>query len=697
MHSDSEKLIRLLIVDEGLHQAEQITSSLRSSGLHVLAEHAEDDEDMTEIINSKPLDLILFSMDLPDFSLQQAQHLIHECGRHLSLIGITDKISEPLVVHAMEQGAQDIVLSTELEHLALVVKREAQNLKLWRKFVGNEKELHESEKRCQSLLANSKDAVAYVHEGMHIYANAPYLDLFGHTDFDEVEGVPLIDMVESSQQDTLKQFLRNLSQNKNTTNELNLNLIHHSGEVIQGQLEFSRASFDGEPCTQILIRSKADTSELEEQINYLHKHDLVTGLYNRQYFMDKLQAYIDEAISGGKPSVMLYISIDNFTHVRDTVGISGCDILINDIAKILEQGSGDDERVCRFGAYSYTILCHNKDKQEVEAGTANLLKMIEQNISDIGKQSISATCSISIYYIDENVPPNPNEIIARAERNLDQIQRNGGNRAEAYVPVAGEMSQEEEDAAISRKIKAAISNNSISPRFQPVVSIGGASGERYEITRQLKTEEDEILSDAELMPSAERSGSAKTLDRWSIMQAIRIIGKSIQANRKVDIFVTLSADSIQDPTLARWIAQRLQGSKIPGERLVIGLNEAHAVSQLKAAKTLFKGLKQLHCQVFLDGFGTGLNPFQLVKHLPADYLRINAAYMDGLSSNQENQVSIREITEQASSMEIRCIVPNVADASVLSVLWSVGADFVQGDFLQAPSDRMNYDFTSMSS
>ena len=697
MDSDSEKLIRLLIVDEGLHQAEQIASSLRSSGLHVLAEHAEDAEDMSEIINSKPLDLILFSMDLPDFTLQQVQQLIHQCGRHLSVIGLSDKINEPMVVHAMEQGAQDILLSSELEHLALVVRREAQNLKMWRKYVSNEKELHESEKRCQSLLANSKDAVAYVHEGMHIYANKPYLELFGHTDFDEVEGMPLIDMVESSQQETLKQFLRNLSQNKNTSNELSLNLVHHSGEVIQGQVEFSRASFDGEPCTQILIRSKADTSELEEQINYLHQHDLVTGLYNRQYFMDKLQEYIDNAISGGKHSVMLYISIDNFQHVRDTVGISGCDILINDIAKILQQGTGENEHVCRFGAYSYTILCSGKEKADVEVGTQNLLKMIEQNISEIGKQSISSTCSISIYFIDENVPSNPNEIIARAERNLDQIQNEGGNRSRIYVPVAGEMTQEEEDGEITRKIKVAISSNNLMPLFQPIVSIGGASGERYELTRQLKTEQGEILTDADLLPSAERSGSAKTLDRWSIAQAVKIIAKSVAANRKVDIFVALSADSIQDATLARWIAQRLQGAKVPGERLVLTINEAHAVNQLKAAKTLFKGLKQLHCQVVLDGFGTGLNPFQLVKHLPADYLRINAAYMDGLSTNKDNQDSIRSMTEQASSMEIRCIVPQVADAGVLSVLWSVGADFVQGDFLQSPTDRMNYDFSSMSS
>ena len=697
MDSDSEKLIRLLIVDEGLHQAEQIASSLRSSGLHVLAEHAEDAEDMSEIINSKPLDLILFSMDLPDFTLQQVQQLIHQCGKHLSVIGLSDKINEPMVVHAMEQGAQDLLLSSELEHLALAVRREAQNLKMWRKYVSNEKELHESEKRCQSLLANSKDAVAYVHEGMHIYANAPYLELFGHTDFDEVEGMPLIDMVESSQQETLKQFLRNLSQNKNTSNELSLNLVHHSGEIIQGQVEFSRASFDGEPCTQILIRSKADTSELEEQINYLHQHDLVTGLYNRQYFLNKLQEYIDIAISGGQHSVMLYISIDNFQHVRDTVGISGCDILISDIAKILQQGAGENEQVCRFGAYSYTILCSGKEKPDVEVGTSNLLKLIEQNISEIGKQSISSTCSISIYFIDENVPANPNEIIARAERTLDQIQHEGGNKAKIYVPVAGEMTQEEEDGEITRKIKAAISSNNLMPLFQPIVSIGGASGERYELTRQLKTEDGEILTDADLLPSAERSGSAKTLDRWSIAQAVKIIGKSVAANRKVDVFVALSADSIQDPSLARWIAQRLQGAKVPGERLVLTINEAHAVSQLKAAKTLFKGLKQLHCQVVLDGFGTGLNPFQLVKHLPADYLRINAAFMDGLSSNPDNQTSIRAMTEQASSMEIRCIVPQVTDAGVLSVLWSVGADFVQGDFLQAPTGRMNYDFTSMSS
>jgi diguanylate cyclase (GGDEF)-like protein/PAS domain S-box-containing protein len=622
--------------------------------------------------------------------------IIHECGRHLSVVGFARSVNQEMVVDAMKQGAQDVVEAGSLDHMALVLKREADNLHTWRNFVSHEKELHESEKRCQSLLANSKDAVAYVHEGMHIYANEPYLELFGNTDFDEIEGVPLIDMVESNQQDELKQFLRNLSQGRNETNELNLKLRHQSGEAIDGLLEFSRASYDGEPCTQILIRSKADTSELEEQINYLHQHDLVTGLYNRQYFMEQLQQHLDAAINGGGHSVMLYISIDNFQNVRDTVGISGCDILINDIASILKENTSDNEQVCRFGAYAYSVLCHNKEKGAVEQNTARLLKRIENNISEIGNQSISATCSIAIYHIDENAPNNPNEIIARAERTLDGVQKAGGNKANVYVPVAGEMTQAELDAEVVRKIKDAIAHNRVKALYQPIVSIAGATGERYEIKRMIVNKEGEKIDEGEFMPAAERVGSAKTLDRWSIVHAIKLIAKAIQNNRKLDICIALSSDAIQDPSLARWVAQRLNTAKVPGEHLIFTFNEAHAVSQLKAAKTLFKGLKQLRCQVVLDGFGTGLNPFQLVKHIQADMLRVNQAFIEGLATNAENQASLREITEKASSMEIACIVPSVNDASVLSVLWSVGADFVQGDFLQAPSEKMNYDFTSMS-
>ena len=125
------------------------------------------------------------------------------------------------------------------------------------------------------------------------------------------------------------------------------------------------------------------------------------------------------------------------------------------------------------------------------------------------------------------------------------------------------------------------------------------------------------------------------------------------------------------------------------------INEAQAVSQLKATKTLTRALQQLRCQFAIDEFGTGLNPFQLVKHINADYVRINHIYMDELAQNPENQTSIRDLTYRAGDMALKTITTGVTDASILSVLWTLNVDFIQGEFLQTPQKDLNYDFSSM--
>ena len=690
-----EKLIRLLIVDEGFHKAEQITSSLRATGMHVRAEFAEDGEDMCEILENKTLDLVLFSIDLPEFSLSQAQQLIAECGRHVALIAMAKKVDTGVVVAAIDEGAQDVVASDSLEHLIQVIKRESFNINMWRRAMRLELEFQESEKRCQNLLSNSKDAVAYVHEGMHIFANEVYMELFGNADFAELEGTPIIDMVDPSQQTELKKFLRALSKNENDSNELSLELIHSSGEKITAALEFSRASYEGEPCTQILIRSSADTSALEEQINYLHQHDLITGLYNRQYFMDELKTSITQAVNAIHQSAIIYIAIDNFQSIRDMVGISGCDTLISDIAGILTKNAAPEDIVARFGAYSYTCLSKIKDKHLSEAFAAKITELVEDHISEIGNQSINATCSAAVVFIDENSPDNPNEIISRAEKACDEIQADGGNQTRTYIPKAGEMTLEEEDGITADLVKNALNQNRIRGMYQPIVGVKAQGGERYLSSLEITSEDGQTLYQQDYQAAAERTGTAKMLDRWKVLHAIKKISDSNQKGRAIEFFIPLSADSIQDPGLAIWVSENMAKSGINGAQLVFMIDEAHAVNQLKAAKTLARALQQTHCKFGIDEFGTGLNPFQLVKHIHADYVRINHVYMDGLAQNTENQDSIRELAYQASDMGISTITPGVTDAAILSVLWTLNVDFVQGEFLQASQKELNYDFSSM--
>jgi len=690
-----DKLIRLLIVDEGFHKAEQITSSLRVAGMHVRAEFAEDGEDMSEILENKTLDLVLFSMDLPAFPLSQAQQLIRECGHHVSLIAMTATLDSETLVRSINEGAQDVVASDCLEHLLQVIRREVYNIDLWRKASRLELDFQESEKRCQTLLANSKDAVAYVHEGMYIYANEVYLELFGNDSFDELEGMPIIDMVEPSQQNELKTLLRDLGQNDNDTNELDLHLLHSDGEKFTATFEFSRASYDGEPCTQILIRSSADTTELEERINYLHQHDLVTNLYNRQHFMEALKTSITQAISLRQQSVIIYIAIDNFQTIRDRIGISGCDILISDIAQILKDNASPDHLVARFGACSYACLGKIKQKHEAEAFAAKIPELVEQHISEIGDQSISATCSTSVVFLDKNSPQNPNHIMSRAEKTCDEVQKLGGNKSKTHIPKVSDMSLDEEDGLTANLIKDALNHNRIRGLYQPIVGVKAQGGERYISSLEITTADGRTLYEADYQNAAERTGTAKMLDRWKILHAIKKVRETTKRGRKTEFFITLSADSILDASLARWISDNLAKSKVAGNQLVFMISEAQAVNQLKATKSLFKGLKEIDCQFAIDEFGTGLNPFQLVKHIHADYLRINNSYMENLVQSNGNKESIRDIAYQANEMKINTITPGVSDAAMLSVLWTLNVDFVQGEFLQVPQKELNYDFTSM--
>lgn len=695
MNSDTEKLIRLLIVGEGLHEAEQITSSLRAAGIQVRAEFADDDETMGNLLANKSLDLVLFSNDLPDFTLKQAQHLIRECGRHVALISMAKNPTQELIVQSISEGAQDMVSSADLEHLILVIKREAYSLSLWRKAMRLELQIQESENRCQSLLANSRDAVAYVHEGMHIFANDAYMELFGFAEFEELEGTPIIDMVDPSQQSELKKSLRDLGQNESDHNELTLKLLNSSEETLTATLEFSKASYDGERCTQILIRSRADTSELEEQINYLHQHDVITGLLNRQHFMGKLKSSITLAMNGIHQSAIVYIAIDDFQSVRDKIGISGCDTLIGEIANILKDNATEQQIVARFGAYSYACLGIIKDKSLIEKFAEDIVTKVAAYVFEIGDQSISVTCSASVCFIDQNSPADANEIISRAEKTCDEIQKVGGGDSSTYIPKEGEMTQEEEDGFAVDVIKEALAKNRIKALYQPIVSIKAEGGERYLSSLELTTKDGETLYRDDYQGAAERTGTAKALDRWMILHAIKKISETRKKSRKIEFFILLSGDSVIDTSLAQWITESLGKAKVSGEQLVFMINEAHAVSHLKAAKALSEGLKQIHCRFALDEFGTGLNPFQLAKHINPDYIRVNPAYMENLAQNEDNQQSIRELSHQAMSTEIRTITPGVEDADILSVLWTLGIDFVQGNFLQKPEKLLNYDFTSM--
>lgn len=689
-----DKLLRVVIVDDNLNDAETMISTIKSAGFAVRAERATDPEGLQEVLRKHPPDLLLCTLGLESLDLQQVVRGLREAGRHSPIIALGNG-ADGEVVESMELGAEDVVRKDNADHLRLVVARTARCQQQWRELKTYESSLREVEKRCRTLLNTSRDAIAYVHEGMHIYTNDSYLELFGYTDSDEVEGTPIMDMAAPEQQPKMKEFLRNYGKEGEENQTLNIRLRDTRDHSFDAAIEFSPASIDGEPCTQLLIRNQGDAKALEQQLNYLSQRDLVTGLFNRQHFIEHLQRAIGAATQSGENSALLYMSIDKFNDIKNTVGLSGSDLVIADVGKVLDELSGDDHTVARFEGETFAMLTSQWDKDGLEALMTKLRASVADNLCEVEGKTFNCTISIGAALIDENTPEE-NDLLLRAERACDEAHKAGGNRAIVYRPKEGEMTQKQIDEDWSRRIREAVKENRLRLLFQPVVSLQGESGERYEVFLRMLDPEGAVIPPAEFMPSAERTGMATALDRWVIVSALKRLAERRKEHPDTIFFVKLSVGTLQDAEMLPWISEKIKEIRMPAENLVLELKESTVVNHLKQAKEFVKGLRALRCQFGLEDFGSGLNPFQLLKHLAVDFVKVDGAFVTDLHDNQENQETIRSITETAHSMNKLVIVPQVADPNTLSVLWGVGANFIQGHFLQEPSEELNYDFSTMA-
>jgi EAL domain-containing protein (putative c-di-GMP-specific phosphodiesterase class I) len=124
------------------------------------------------------------------------------------------------------------------------------------------------------------------------------------------------------------------------------------------------------------------------------------------------------------------------------------------------------------------------------------------------------------------------------------------------------------------------------------------------------------------------------------------------------------------------------------------MKESTVVAYLRQAKEFVKALRSVHCGFALEDFGNGLNPFQVLNHVPADYLKVDASFTRNLASSQENQETLGRMTDTAHTQNRLIIAQQVEDAASLSILWGLGINYIQGNFLQPPTESLDYDFST---
>ncbi|WP_252274960.1 EAL domain-containing response regulator [Pseudomonas subflava] len=681
-----KKTIRLLILEDSQNEAERLVSLFRNAGRATRVHRITSSDNLADALQQS-WDLLISAPESEHLEPSEAITAIRRQSKDIPVIQLVAENDSDAITEALMLGAQDALPQGEDERLILVANRELANLEERRSRRAAEVALREAEKRCQLLLDSSVDAITYVHDGMHIYANRAYLQLFGYEDAEELEGMPMIDLIHCDDQVRFKDFLKGYASGEGST-ELSCGGVKPDGQRFQARMTFSPATYDGEPCIQVVIRADSDNAELEEKLREISSQDLVTGLYNRNYFLELMDGAAQRAVNDNQISSLAYIRIDRYNEAMGEVGVAGIDILLTDLANMLRAHFGDNAELARFGDDVFTALLAQVSPQQLQEQLQPLLKRVEGHLFDVAGRTVQTTLSVGIAGLSEQTSK-AQEVLDRAHRCADELD---GNAIKVYNP-ADELAAAANRGSLVAMIQQALENNSFRLLFQPIISLRGDSDEHYEVLLRLLNPQGEEVPAADFLSAAKDAGLAEKIDRWVILNSIKLLAEHRSKGHSTRLFVHLSANSLQDQTLLPWLSVALKAARLPSDALVFQIGEPDAVAYLKQAKALTQGLAELHCKVALSQFGCALNPFNTLKHIGVDFVKVDGSFSQDLT-NADNQEALKTLLASLHAQAKLTIVPFVESASVLATLWQAGVNYIQGHYLQGPSQSMDYDFSA---
>lgn len=685
--------IRALIIGDEPEDAEHVISVMRGAGYTVEAIRVDEPEPMREAIAENELDIALHSLAAADVKLTETVKALREHELFVPVLAIGD--GELTAGKALASGAADRIAPGDDEHLRHAVVREFQRVLARRRVHFLQQAYDESEQRARTLMESSRDAIAYIHDGMHVLANDAYLARFGYGSFDELEDMPIMDMVTGGDQESLKNMLRASAASDEAVGKLELELQQADGSTFRAEVEFSRASIEGEACSQIIIRDHGNTAELEKQLSRLSQKDNVTGLFNRQHFLQVLTETTARAEHEELRAASLQIALDDFANVRSQVGVIGSDRVVADIAGVLQECCHENDLLARLDGATFALLSEKSEKEELDQLATRIRESIKEHICEIEGRSINVTASIGIARID-GTTDDPNEILNRTERAWYQAAEKSGNNHVIYEPKPGEMSQKEIDRQWIENIKETLKNDRLKLLYQPIISLQEDETERYEVMGRMIDDDGNLSEMQEMIAAAERTGMSRGIDRWILLNSLKSLIEQLKTHENTAFFIPVSGQAVEDHALFRWLQERLKKLRLPPKSVVLEIDSAAITTRIRQAAAFTKASHKLGCAIALNRFGHGNDPFQITRHIPVDFLRLHEDFTHDLANNQKNQEAIKQIANQAAELNIRTICPGVNDAGALTVLWSLGTDMIQGDFLQEPTTEREYDFTSMS-
>jgi len=710
----SQDTIRLLVINDAQAEVERLLSMLRNAGKTTRAQHVPSKEGLEKLLNDQTWDLLIGLDSAKTCSVKEAIRSIKKLDKDVPVIiqaDVEDDAERSMaLIEGLKAGARDVVVLDDDQHLLLVIDRELQSLDERRQRRTTDRKFNATERRCQQLLNSSRDAIAYVEDGMFLYANQSFGEMFGYSDPDEALAIPIVDMISGKDQDTYVQFMKEFKMGDGAgSKELKVKGIKADSKEFDVTLTVSHATYDEESCVQLLVEgvgsaaiaaaapastmASAATSPVTAPAN---NTDTITGLFNRRYMMEVLANAVRDAAENDRYRSLYYISVDRFTQHRNNLGMADTDAMLASVAGCLKSAVEPGATLAHFSDEEFLLLVTGIDSEQHLKKATELCKKVEGHICSAGNKSVQVTISIGIAPISESAT-NPDEILKRAHQAADEARSEGkdgtGNRIKMYAPKlsAGDV----DNSAILEVIRHALTKEAFNILFQPIISLQGDTDEHYEVLVNVKDGSGNPVDTGKLFQAVESDKElAIKLDRWTILKATKLLAQHRAKNPKTHLMINLTSASLQDASLPQWLGVALKAGNLPTSSIVLQISENDATNYLNQAKTFTDLIRAMGARTSIKHFGCSLDPFKTLTHLGSvAFIKVDGSFSSDIQKKNEDSKALKELITQLTTAGKKSIIPMVENATLMATLWQSGAHFIQGNYLQAPSPSMNFQFS----
>jgi diguanylate cyclase (GGDEF)-like protein/PAS domain S-box-containing protein len=682
----SAQLIRVLLVTHDSKVLESVRLALRPEDDYELVDTATIDGAREELRHGWP-DVILAHLPLPGTDgIGAIQTVVTDADRR-PVIALTEAEGEALRARALHHGCSDFLTTRALEPgvVRSVIRSAVERARLERSRKQAERALAESEQRYRSLFEQSRDAI-YMTErtGEILELNEAALDLLGY-EADELIGRD-VRMLYADPADRARFQLA----------------IEASGHVREFELALRRKDGGERTCLvsswvrygpddevlgyQGIIHDISERKRIEEQLAHEALHDALTGLPNRALFMDRLERAVARRRRGEERELaVLFLDLDRFKRVNDSLGHMVGDELLNRIGRLLEEEVRDEDTVARMGGDEFAILLDGVDDPADPTHVAERIQERLRTPFQLRGHDVFTSFSIGITLGGGEVQA-PEDLLRDADTAMYRAKELGPARYQIFDEAmhvhAISMLQLEND------LRLALDRGEFLVHYQPVLDPAGDLLIGFESLLRWNHPERGILQPAAFIPIAEDSGQIVPIGEWALRTAVRQLADWRALDRgATDLImsVNLSPRQFARPDLVELVRDVLETAGIPGPALRLELPERVIMENPDRAGEALRRLRDLGVGLCIDDFGTGYSALSHLHELPIDTLKIDRSFISRIEEHGQSEV-VATIVALATALGMQAMAVGVETRSQLSKLQTLHTAGVQGFLFSTPVD-----------